>query len=279
MPKKKTDKPETAKTAKAAKPKKAETAEKQSKAEKPAKARNKVKKDEATRLHGKRYGVAVHGIDAAKSYPLHEAVKMVKERARAKFDETIDIAMNLDIDAKQTDQLVRGVVPMPNGIGKAVRVAAFAKDAKADEAKKAGADLIGAEDLVQKILKGEIAFDKCVATPDMMTVVSQVAKILGPRGLMPNPKLGTVTQDLAKAIKTLKSGQVEFKTEKGGVIHAGVGKASFGEKALTENIAALVEAINKAKPEGVKGALIKQAVISSTMGPGVKVDVASILAA
>jgi large subunit ribosomal protein L1 len=228
---------------------------------------------------GKRYKAASAAIDREKVYPLVEAVKMIKERAKAKFDETIEIAMNLGVDPRHADQNVRGVVTLPNGTGKNVRVAVFAKGDKAEEAKAAGADLVGAEDLAEKVQAGEINFDRVVATPDMMAVVGRLGKVLGPRGLMPNPKLGTVTNDVAAAVKASKGGQVEFRVEKAGIVHAGVGKASFGESALEENIRAFVGAISRAKPTGAKGTYIKNVSISSTMGPGVKVDVGTLTAA
>lgn len=230
-------------------------------------------------LGGKRIRAAREGLERTKLYALPDAVKLVKDRAKAKFDETVEIALNLGIDTKQSDQSVRGVVVMPNGTGKTVRVAVFARDAKAEDAKKAGADLVGAEDLVEKINKGEMNFDRCIATPDMMAIVGKVAKVLGPRGLMPNPKLGTVTADITKAVKEVKGGQVEFKAEKTGLVHAGIGKASFSEKQLVENIRAFVDAVNSAKPANIKGIYLKKAAISSTMGPGVKLDLTSISAA
>jgi len=242
--------------------------------------KKKQKKEKIDKsLGGKRISAARQGIDTTKSYDLKTAIKMVKERATAKFDETVDISFNLGIDVKQTDQSVRGVITMPNGVGKKVVVAVFARDKKAEEAKKAGADLVGDADLVEEIKKGNINFDRCIATPDMMALVGSVAKILGPKGLMPNPKLGTVTQDVAKAVKDVKSGQVEYKADKGGIIHAGVGKAAFGEKQLEENIKALVNALNQAKPSGIKGIYLKKVTLSSTMGPGVKLDVSSLVAA
>lgn len=225
---------------------------------------------------GKRLFKAKSQVDRNQFYALSEAVKLLKGTASAKFDETVEVCVNLGIDARKTDQLVRGTVAMPNGVGKEVRVAVFARDAKADEAKKAGADLVGAEDLAEKIKKGEMDFDRCIATPDMMAVVGQLGKVLGPRGLMPNPKLGTVTPDVAGAVKAAKSGQVEFRTEKAGIIHAGIGKASFTEKAIQENILALVGALNKAKPSGSKGTYIKKCAMSLTMGPGIKVDVSTL---
>lgn len=211
-------------------------------------------------------------------YTLPEAVKLVKKHAKAKFDETVEVALNLGVDPKHADQQVRGVIAMPNGIGKTLRVAVFAKGAKAEEAKKAGADLVGADDLAELIQKGEMGFDRCIATPDMMGVVGKLGKVLGPRGLMPNPKLGTVTLDVTAAVNAAKSGQVEFRVEKAGIVQAGIGKASFTEKQIEENIRALIGAVNKAKPAGAKGTYLKKIAISSTMGPGIVVDVASLAA-
>ena len=228
--------------------------------------------------HGKRYKAAVTAVDRNKTYPLDEAVKLVKANAKAKFDETIEVAMNLGIDPRHADQAVRGMVELPNGTGKSVRVAVFARAAKAEEAKAAGADLVGAEDLAEKINAGEINFERCIATPDMMGVVGRLGKVLGPRGLMPNPKLGTVTQDVTAAVKAAKAGSIEFRAEKAGIVHAGVGKASFSEDAIAANVKALVNAINRAKPSGAKGTFIKKVSISSTMGPGIKLDPASALA-
>jgi len=224
--------------------------------------------------HSKRTRKIRDGVDREHNYGIDEAVRMVKERATAKFDETVELALNLGVDPRHADQMVRGVVSLPHGTGKTLRVAVFAKGAKADEAKQAGADLVGAEDLAEKVQKGEIDFDRCIATPDMMGVVGRLGKVLGPRGLMPNPKLGTVTNDVAAAIRAVKGGQVEFRVEKAGIIHAGIGKASFPEQALTENLRALVDAINRAKPSGAKGQFLKRATLTSTMGPGVKIDVA-----
>ncbi|MBM3557115.1 MAG: 50S ribosomal protein L1 [Alphaproteobacteria bacterium] len=226
---------------------------------------------------GKRMKTARDGIDPHKLYSLGEAVKMVKDRAKAKFDETVEVAMNLGVDPRHADQQVRGVVELPNGVGKKVRVAVFAKGAKAEEAKAAGADIVGADDLAAEINGGKIEFDRCIATPDMMGVVGKLGKVLGPRGLMPNPKLGSVTMDLAKAVKAAKSGQVEFRVEKAGIIQAGVGKASFSADALAANIHAFIDAVNKAKPSGAKGVFMEKVVISSTQGPGVKLDVGSVL--
>jgi large subunit ribosomal protein L1 len=206
---------------------------------------------------------------------LSEAIKLVKQTATAKFDETVEMSMNLGIDPRHADQMVRGVVSLPNGTGKTVRVAVFAKGDKAEEAKKAGADVVGADDLFEKVNKGEIDFDRCIATPDMMGVVGRLGKVLGPRGLMPNPKLGTVTMDVAKAVKEVKGGQVEFRAEKTGIVHAGVGKASFSEDQITENVRAFFDAIMKAKPSGAKGTFVKKVSLSSTMGPGVKLEVST----
>jgi large subunit ribosomal protein L1 len=225
---------------------------------------------------GKRLTKARDGIDAAKQYPLDEAVKLVKSRAKAKFDETIEVAMNLGVDPRHADQMVRGVVSLPNGTGRTARVAVFAKGAKADEAKRAGADIVGAEDLAEQVQKGEINFDRCIATPDMMGVVGRLGKVLGPRGLMPNPKVGTVTMDVTQAVKDAKGGAVEFRVEKAGIVHAGVGKASFEEKAITENVRALIDSVVKAKPAGAKGHYLQRISISSTMGPGVKIALDSV---
>ena len=219
------------------------------------------------------------GVDPEKLYGLDEAVKMVKERATAKFDETVEVAMNLGIDPRHSDQMVRGVVSLPNGTGRALRVAVFARGAKADEAKKAGADVVGAEDLVEKVQGGAIDFDRCIATPDMMPLVGRLGKVLGPRGLMPNPKVGTVTNDVAAAVHDAKGGAVEFRVEKAGIIQAGVGKASFDEQALVANIKAFTDAVQKSRPAGAKGTFVKRIAISSTMGPGVKVDPATVIGA
>ncbi len=214
--------------------------------------------------------------DRRESYSIAKAVEIIKDCAKVrKYDETVDIAINLGIDPKHADQQVRGMISLPNGTGASVRVAVFAKDAKADEAKKAGADIVGADDLVEQIKGGTIDFDRCIATPDMMGMVGQVAKVLGPKGLMPNPKLGTVTPDVAKAVEEAKAGAIEFRAEKTGIIHAGVGKASFDADKLVENIAAFIEAINKAKPSGAKGTYMKKATLSSTMGPGIKLDLSA----
>jgi large subunit ribosomal protein L1 len=225
---------------------------------------------------GKRYRAAYDSLDRESAYPVDQAVKLIKERAKAKFDETIEIAMNLGIDPRHADQSVRGAVNLPNGTGKSLRVAVFAKGDKAKEAEKAGADVVGAETLAEQVTKGEINFDRVIATPDMMAVVGRLGKILGPRGLMPNPKLGTVTADVATAVKAAKGGQVQFRAEKAGIIHAGVGKASFTEQALIENVRAFIQAINQAKPSGVKGSFIRKVSLSSTMGPGVRIDLADL---
>ncbi len=225
---------------------------------------------------GKRVVKGREGINRVKLYPAGEAVKLIKERANAKFDETVEIAMNLGVDPKHADQMVRGVVNLPHGTGRVLRVAVFARGAKADEATAAGADIVGAEDLVATVQAGTIAFDRCVATPDMMPLVGRLGKILGPRGLMPNPKVGTVTMDIAGAVRASKGGAVEFRTEKAGIVQGSVGKASFAQDKLVENIAAFVDAVAKAKPQGAKGTYIQRIAISSTMGPGVKVDPATL---
>jgi large subunit ribosomal protein L1 len=222
--------------------------------------------------HGKRVRAAREGIDRVKLYSLDDAVKLVKERAKAKFDETIEIAMNLGVDPRHADQMVRGVVALPNGSGRSVRVAVFARGAKADEARAAGADVVGAEDLVETVQGGNIDFDRCIATPDLMPLVGRLGKVLGPRGMMPNPKVGTVTMDVTGAVKGAKGGSVEFRVEKAGIIHAGVGKASFPAEKLVENIKAFADAVQKAKPPGAKGHYINRIAISSTMGPGVKIE-------
>jgi large subunit ribosomal protein L1 len=226
---------------------------------------------------GKRLKAAREGVDTRKAYPLADAVKMVKSRAKAKFDETIEVALNLGVDPRHADQMVRGVVNLPNGTGKNLRVAVFAKAAKADEAKKAGADIVGAEDLFEAVNGGKIDFDRLIATPDMMGLVGRLGKVLGPRGLMPNPKVGTVTMDVTKAVKDAKGGAVEFRAEKAGIIHAGVGKASFTEQALVENIKALFDSVMKAKPPAAKGNYVKKMALSSTQGPGVKVETSTIM--
>jgi large subunit ribosomal protein L1 len=225
---------------------------------------------------GKRVTKAREGIDPAKAYALDEAVKLVKERAKSKFDETIEIAMNLGVDPRHADQMVRGVVNLPNGTGRSLRVAVFARGAKADEARAAGADVVGAEDLVERVQGGNIDFDRCIATPDLMPLVGRLGKVLGPRGMMPNPKVGTVTMDVAAAVKASKGGAVEFRVEKAGIIHAGVGKVSFDATALVENVRAFADAVTKAKPAGAKGNYVKKVSVTSTMGPGLKLDIASL---
>ena len=225
---------------------------------------------------GKRLKGAYEAIDREAVYDVAEAVKIVKEQAQAKFDETVEISVNLGIDPRHADQMVRGVVSLPNGTGKSVRVAVFAKGDKAKEAADAGADLVGAEDLAEKVNKGEIDFDRCIATPDMMGVVGRLGKILGPRGLMPNPKLGTVTVEIAKTVQAVKGGQVEFRAEKAGIVHAGIGKASFTEQALVENVRAFYDVILRNKPSGSKGTYVKKVSISSTMGAGLKLEIASL---
>ena len=228
---------------------------------------------------GKRITKIREGIDREKLYPLGEAVRMVKDRAKAKFDETIEIAMNLGVDPKHSDQMVRGVVILPNGTGRTMRVGVFARGAKAEEAKAAGADVIGAEDLVEKVNSGQIDFDRCFATPDMMGLVGRLGKVLGPRGLMPNPRVGTVTMDIANAVKGAKGGSVEFRVEKAGIVQAGVGKASFPADQIVQNIKAFADAVQKAKPAGSKGHYINRVAISSSQGPGVKIDIASLFGA
>ncbi|MGB6085124.1 50S ribosomal protein L1 [Parvibaculum sp.] len=227
---------------------------------------------------GKRIEKAREGIDRKKLYDLGEAVKLLKERASAKFDETIEVAIALGVDPRHADQMVRGVVSLPNGSGRTVRVAVFAKGDKADAAKAAGADIVGAEDLAEIIQSGKIEFDRCIATPDMMPLVGRLGKVLGPRGLMPNPKVGTVTPDVAEAVKAAKGGAVEFRVEKAGIVHAGVGKVSFTEDQITGNIRALIDAVQKAKPTGAKGTYIKRIAVSSTMGPGLKIEPQSVAA-
>ncbi len=226
--------------------------------------------------HGKRLRKAYEAIDRETGYGIAEAVKIIKDSATTKFDETVEVAINLDVDPKHADQMVRGTVSLPHGTGKALKVAVFAKGDKAKEAEAAGADFVGAEDLAEKIQNGETGFDRCIATPDMMAVVGKLGKILGPKGLMPNPKLGTVTQDVTNAIKAAKAGQIEYRAEKEGIVHAGVGKTSFSADQLVENVAAFVDAIVKAKPSGVKGTYLKRVSLTSTMGPGIRLDVASL---
>ncbi|MGZ5849486.1 MAG: 50S ribosomal protein L1 [Methyloceanibacter sp.] len=225
---------------------------------------------------GKRFRAARETIDRDHLYSLEEAVKLVKHTAKAKFDETIEVTMNLGVDPRHADQMVRGVCQLPNGSGRKLRVAVFAKGAKAEEAKKAGADIVGAEDLAEQVQKGVIEFDRCIATPDMMPLVGRLGKVLGPRGLMPNPKVGTVTADVTEAVRGAKGGAVEFRVEKAGIIQAGVGKASFSEQALVENIRAFTDAVMKAKPSGAKGTFVKRIGITSTMGPGVKIEPTSL---
>lgn len=226
----------------------------------------------------KRVSKSRDGIDPNKAYALGEALKLLKDRSSVKFDETVEVAMNLGVDPRHADQMVRGVVNLPNGTGRSVRVAVFARGDKADEARAAGADIVGAEDLVDIVQKGTIDFDRCIATPDMMPLVGRLGKVLGPRGMMPNPKVGTVTTDVAAAVKASKGGAVEFRVEKAGIVHAGVGKVSFDVKALEENVRAFTDAVNKAKPAGAKGNYVKKVSVTSTMGPGLKVDVSTLAA-
>jgi large subunit ribosomal protein L1 len=226
--------------------------------------------------HNKRLAAAAKTVDAAKSYDLAAAIDLVRANAKAKFDETIEISMNLGIDPRHADQMVRGLVSLPNGTGKTVRVGVFARGAKAEEALAAGADVVGADDLAEKVQAGDIAFDRCIATPDMMALVGRLGKILGPRGLMPNPRLGTVTMDVKGAIAAAKGGQVEFRAEKAGIVHAGIGKASFSSEQLLQNAKAFADAIVKARPAGAKGTYVQKVALSSTMGPGVRVDAATL---
>lgn len=228
---------------------------------------------------GKRARAAQEIFGTASNVSVEEAVALIKKAASAKFDETVEIAMNLGVDPRHADQMVRGVVQLPNGTGKTVRVAVFARGAKADEAKAAGADIVGAEDLMETIMGGKIEFDRCIATPDLMPLVGRLGKILGPRNLMPNPKVGTVTMDIATAVGAAKGGSVEFRVEKAGIVHAGVGKASFSTEKLVENIRAFVDSVSKAKPQGSKGTYMERMAISSSMGPGVKVDISSVTGA
>jgi large subunit ribosomal protein L1 len=227
-------------------------------------------------MAGKRMQAANETVDKNKLYTLDEAVKLVKANATAKFDETVEIAINLGVDPRHADQMVRGVIELPNGTGRAQRVAVFARDEKADDAKAAGADIVGAEDLMEAVQGGTIDFDRCIATPDMMPLVGRLGKVLGPRNLMPNPKVGTVTADVAEAVRSAKGGAVEFRVEKEGILQAGVGKASFSEEQLAGNIRALVGAVQKARPSGAKGTFMKRLAVSSTMGPGVKLDVSDL---
>ncbi len=229
--------------------------------------------------HDKRLKAGYATFDRTKSYPLEEAIALVRANAKAKFDETVELSMNLGIDPRHADQMVRGLLSLPNGTGKTLRVGVFARGAKADEARAAGADIVGAEDLAEQVQGGTFGFDRCIATPDMMGLVGRLGKILGPRGLMPNPKLGTVTMDVKGAVTAAKSGQVEFRAEKAGIVHAGMGKASFEDVKLAENIRAFVDAIQKAKPTGAKGTYLQKASLSSTMGPGIRLDVSSLTAA
>jgi large subunit ribosomal protein L1 len=224
----------------------------------------------------KRLTAARKAVDHTKVYPLADAIKLIKSISKAKFDETVEMSLNLGIDPRHADQMVRGLTSLPNGTGKNVRVGVFARGAKAEEATAAGADVVGAEDLAEKIQAGEINFDRCIATPDMMGIVGRLGKVLGPRGLMPNPRLGTVTMDVKGAVTAAKAGQVEFRAEKAGIIHAGIGKVSFDEDKLLENARALADAIQKAKPAGAKGTYLQKVSVSSTMGPGVRVDVATL---
>lgn len=224
----------------------------------------------------KRLAAAYAAVDATRAYGLEEAIRLAKANARAKFDETIEMSMNLGIDPRHADQMVRGLISLPNGTGKTLRIGVFARGPKAEEAQAAGADVVGAEDLAEKVQAGDIQFDRCIATPDMMALVGRLGKILGPRGLMPNPKLGTVTMDVKGAVAAAKAGQVEFRAEKAGIIHAGIGKASFDEGKLLENARALADAVIKAKPTGAKGTYVKAAAVSSSMGPGIRVEVASL---
>ena len=227
-------------------------------------------------MAGKRFKTAAETVEKNKLYALDEAVKLVKTNATAKFDETVELAINLGVDPRHADQMVRGVIELPNGTGRAQRVAVFARDEKAEEAKAAGAEIVGAEDLMETIQGGTIDFDRCIATPDMMPLVGRLGKVLGPRNLMPNPKVGTVTTDVAEAVRAAKGGSVEFRVEKEGIVHVGVGKASFSEEQLVGNIRALVAAVQKAKPSGAKGAYMQRMAVSSTMGPGVKLDMAGL---
>jgi large subunit ribosomal protein L1 len=227
--------------------------------------------------HTKRLAKAYEGIDRDKFYALAEAVSLLKGAAKAKFDETVEVALNLGVDPRHADQMVRGVVSLPHGTGKTVRVAVFARGAKADEATAAGAELVGAEDLMEIIQGGRMDFDRCIATPDMMGVVGRLGKVLGPRGLMPNPKLGTVTMNVGEAVKAAKGGQVQFRVEKAGIVHGGVGRASFTEAQIAENIKAFVDAINKAKPAGAKGVYLQKISVSSTMGPGLKLNISDVV--
>ncbi|MCW5696493.1 MAG: 50S ribosomal protein L1 [Bauldia sp.] len=226
---------------------------------------------------GKRLRGVREGIDRNKVYALDQAVSMVKERATAKFDETVEVSMNLGVDPRHADQMVRGVCQLPNGSGRTVRVAVFARGDRADQAKAAGADIVGAEDLVEIVMKGEVNFDRAIATPDLMPLVGRLGKVLGPRGLMPNPKVGTVTPDVAEAVRAAKGGAIEFRAEKAGIVQAGIGKASFTPEALAQNIRAFADAVQKARPSGAKGTFVQKIAISSTMGPGLRIDPATVL--
>ncbi len=228
---------------------------------------------------GKRLLQAREDVDQGKAYDVAEAVKMLKERATARFDETVEIALNLGVDPRHADQMVRGVVELPHGTGKTLRVAVFARGEKAEEAQKSGADIVGAEDLAKRVEEGQMDFDRCIATPDVMAIVGRLGKILGPRGLMPNPKLGTVTQDIGAAVAAAKRGQIQFRAEKAGILHAGIGKASFSHDQLVENVRAFVGAVSRAKPSGVKGTFLKKVALTSTMGCGIRVEVASVVGA
>lgn len=230
-------------------------------------------------MAGKRIRKAYEGLDALTTCSVKEAVRIVKERATAKFDETIEIAMNLNVDPRKSEQNIRGVTQLPAGTGKTLRVAVFAKGPKAEEARKAGADIVGDDDLAEKVQAGEINFDRCIATPDMMGTLGKLARVLGPRGLMPNPKLGTVTMDVAEAVKAAKGGQVEYRAEKAGIVHAGIGKASFSVDDIEKNLRSFVDAIMKAKPTGIKGAYLKKVTLSSTMGPAVRIEIADLTSA
>lgn len=230
-------------------------------------------------MAGKRIRKAYEGLDALAVASVKEAVRIVKERATAKFDETIEVSLNLNVDPRKSDQNIRGVTQLPAGTGKTLRVAVFAKGPKAEEAKKAGADIVGDEDLAEKVQAGEVNFDRCIATPDMMVLLGKLARVLGPRGLMPNPKLGTVTMDVAEAVKAAKGGQVEFRAEKAGIVHAGIGKASFSAEDIEKNLRSFVDAIMKAKPTGIKGAYLKKVTLSSTMGPAVRIEIADLTSA
>ena len=233
----------------------------------------------AKNKHGKRTQSVREKIDREKLYGIDEAITLVKEAATAKFDETVEVTMNLGVDPRHADQMVRGTVSLPNGTGRDVRVAVFARDAKAEEAKEAGADVVGAEDLMEQIQAGNLNFDRVIATPDMMALVGRLGKILGPRGMMPNPRTGTVTPDVTKAVADMKGGAVQFRVEKAGIVHAGVGKASFDDSKLVENIKAFADAVNRAKPSGAKGTYLKKMAITSTMGPGIKIDPATVIEA